>query len=81
MLLKALRLLPLQIDWWHQTLQFWNRTATLPAGSLFYTVLLDSLIHAFHSGACHSAGSVAACLHRVGVSMPRDIDAVLVLDI
>ena len=81
MLLKELGLLPLQVYWWQQTLQFWNRIAALPAGSLFHAVLLDNLFDAFHDGACNFAGSVATCLHRVGVSMPHDTNAIPVLDV
>ena len=40
-----------------------------------------SLYDAFHHGAFNFTSSVAACLHRVGVSMPRDTDRVPMLDI
>ena len=55
MLLKELGLLPLQVYWWQQTMQFWNRIAALPAGSLFHAVLLDNLFDAFHDGAVEIA--------------------------
>ena len=81
MLLTELGLLPLKVFWWRQTLRFWNDIAALPEGSLFHTVLLDSLYDTFHDGAFNFSSSVAACLHRVGVSMPHDIDRVPVLDV
>ena len=43
LLLTELGLLPLQVFWWRQTLQFWNSLAVLPAGSLYHTVCLDNL--------------------------------------
>ena len=62
-------------------LRFWNNIAVVPVGSFFHTVLLDSLYDAFHHSAFNFTSSVAACLHRVGVSMPRDTDRVHMLDI
>ena len=50
-------------------------------GSFFHSVLLDNLYNAFYHGAFSFTSSVAACLHRVGVSMPRDTDKVPMLDI
>ena len=47
MLLAELGLLPLQVFWWRQTLQFWNSLAALPAGSFYHTVCLDNLTDAF----------------------------------
>ena len=38
MSLTELGLLPLQVVWWWQTLQFWNSLAALPAGFLRHTV-------------------------------------------
>ena len=38
LLLTELGLLPLQVFWWRQTVQFWNSLAVLPAGSLYQTV-------------------------------------------
>ncbi len=47
MLLEELGLAPLQVFWWRRTLEFWNKIATSPVGSLFHTVLLDNLDDAF----------------------------------
>ena len=57
-----LGLLPLQVFWWRQTLQFWNDVAVLPVGSLYHTVCLDSLTNDFQGGACNMAsiGSIFA---------------------
>ena len=49
-LLAELGLLPLQVFWWWQTLQFWNSLAALPAGSFYHTVCLDNLTDAFRGG-------------------------------
>ena len=46
-LLAELDLLPLQVLWWQQTLQFWNNLAALPLGSFYRTVCLDNLNDAF----------------------------------
>ena len=81
MLLTEIGFLCPQVFWWRQTLRFRNNIAALPVGSFFHTVLLDSLNDAFHHGAFDFTSSVAACLHRVGVSMPRDTDRVPMLDI
>ena len=59
LLLTELGLLPLQVFWWRQTLQFWNSLAVLPAGSLYHTVCLDNLADAFQGGACNMASSLA----------------------
>ena len=50
LLLTELGLLPLQVFWWRQTLQFWNSLAGLPVGSLYHTVCLDNLADAFQGG-------------------------------
>ena len=81
MLLTELGLLPLQVFWWRQALQFWNNIHAMPAGSFFHTVLLDNLHDAFHGGACNFSSSVAFSLRSVGVSMPHDSDRVPVLDV
>ncbi len=47
MLLEELGLSPLQVFWWRQTLEFWNKIAASPVGSLFHTILLDNLDDAF----------------------------------
>ncbi len=55
MLLAELGLLPLQVLWWRQTLQFWNSLAALPIGSFYNTISLDNLTDAFPGGACNMA--------------------------
>ena len=81
LLLTELGLLPLQVLWWRQTLQFWNSLAVLPAGFLYHTVCLDNLADAFQEGACNMASSLAACLHSVAFEMPRVHDVVPLLDV
>ena len=53
LLLTELGLLPLQVFWWRQNLQFWNGLAVLLVGSLYHTVCLDNLTDAFQKGACN----------------------------
>ena len=43
LLLTELGLLPLQVFWWRQTLQFWNSWAVVPVGSLYHTVCWTAL--------------------------------------
>ena len=83
LLLTELGLLPLQVFWWRQTLQFWNGLASLPIGSLYHNVCLDNLTDAFQleEGTCNLANSLAACLHSVGFEMPRVHDVVPLLDV
>jgi hypothetical protein len=81
LLLTELGLLPLQVSWWRQTLQFWNSLAGLPVGSLYHTVCLDNLADAFQGGTCNMASSLATCLHSVGFEMPRVHDVVPLLDV
>ena len=81
MLLAGLGLLPLQVFWWRQTLQFWNSLAALPAGSFYHTVCLDNLTDAFGRGACNMASSLAGCLHSVGYDMSRVCDVIPILDV
>ena len=80
MLLEELGLSPLQVFWWRRTLEFWNR---LPVGSLFHTILLDNLNHAFcvGRGAENVSGSIATCLQSIGQSMPHDSDVVPVTEV
>ena len=80
-MLTELGLLPLQVFWWRQTLRFWNGIASLPVGSFFHVVLLDSLCDAFEDHAFNFSSSVAACLHQVGIDMPHTTDRVPVLDV
>ena len=65
---------PLQAFWWQQTLDVWNLIAASPTDSLFHTILLDNIHHAFHvgRGAKNSSSSIATCLQSVGHSMPSD---------
>ena len=81
LLLMELGILPLQVFWWRQAMQFWNSLAALPVGSLYHTVCLDSLTDAFQGGACNMASSLASCLHSVGFDMPRVHDVVPLLDV
>ena len=81
LLLTELGLLPLQVFWWRQTLQFWHGLAGLPIGSLYHTVCLDNLTDAFREATCNLANSLAACLHSVGFEMPRVHDVVTLLDV
>ena len=81
LVLTELGVLPLQVVWWRQTLQFWNSLAALPTGSLYHTVCLDNLMDAFQGGACNMAGSLATCLHTVGFEMQRVTDLVPLLDV
>ena len=72
-----LGLLPLQVCWWRQTLQFWNSLVGLPVGPLLYhAVCLDNFADAFQGGACNMASSLATCLHSVGFEMPGVRDMV-----
>ena len=81
MLLAELGVLPLQVFWWRQTLQFWNSLAALPASSFYHTVCLDNLADAFGGGACNMASSLAGCLHSVGYDMPCVCDVIPILDV
>ena len=76
LLLTELGLLPLQVFWWRQTLQFWNGLAGLPVGSLYHTVCLDNLTNAFKRGTCNLANSLVACLLSMGFEMPHVHDVV-----
>ena len=62
-------------------MQFWNSIANLPVGSLFHTVLVDNMCNAFQDHAFNFCSSVAACLHRVGISMPYDTNRLPLLDV
>ena len=44
-------------------------------------MLLDNVCDAFQDGAFDFCSSVAACLHEVGIQMPRDSDRVPFLDV
>ena len=81
LILTELGLLPLQVFWWRQTLQFWNSLAGFPVGSLYHTACLDNLADAFQGGACNMASSLATCLHSVGFQMPRVHNVVPLFDV
>ena len=83
MLLEELGLTPLQVFWWRRTLEFWNKIAASPVGSLFHTILLDNLDDAFSvgNGAGNFCGSIATCLQSVGQPMPLGRGAVPVLEV
>ena len=80
-LLAELGLLPLEVFWWKQSLQFWNSLAVLPVGSLYHTILLDNLADAFCDCTGNVATSLADCLQLVGFEMPHVYDVVPVLDV
>ncbi len=83
--LEEFGLSPLQLFWWRRTLDFWNKIAASPSGSLFHTILLDHLDDAVSvgNGAKNFSGSVAACLQSVGhgQSLPFGRGAVPVLEV
>ncbi|DBA96670.1 TPA: hypothetical protein ACH3X1_016740 [Trebouxia sp. C0004] len=83
MLLEELGLSPLQIYWWQQTLEFWNKIAVSPVGSLFHTILLDNLDDAFSvgNGAKNFSCSIVTCLQSVGQPMPLDSGTIPVLEV
>ena len=81
MLMAELGLLPLQVFWWQQTLQFWDNLATLPAGSFSHTVCLDNLTDAFCGVAGSMALSLEGCLHSVGYDMQRVCDVIPMLEL
>ena len=81
MLLAELCLLPLQVFWWRQTLQFWNNLAALPVGSFYHTVCLDNLTDAFGGGACNMASFLAGCLHSVSYNMLCVCGVIPILDV
>ncbi|DBA74355.1 TPA: hypothetical protein ACH3X1_011128 [Trebouxia sp. C0004] len=82
MLLEELGLLPLQVFWWQQTLEFWNKIAASPVGSLSHTITLDNLDDAFSvgNGAKNFSCSIATCLQSVGQPMPLDSGTIPVLE-
>ena len=47
LVLTELGLLPLQVFWWRQALQFWIDLAVLPVDYVYHTVCLDNLTDAF----------------------------------
>ena len=80
MVLTKLGLLPLQVFWWQQPSNF-EQHNMLACGGFFDTVLLDNLYDAVHNGAFNFTSAVAACLHKLGVSMPIYTDRVPALDV
>ncbi len=83
MLLEELGLSPLQVFWWRRTLEFWNKIAASPVGSLFHTILLDNIDDAFSAGdsAKNFSGSIATCLQSNGQPMPHDRGVIPVLEV
>ncbi|DBA82196.1 TPA: hypothetical protein ACH3X1_007179 [Trebouxia sp. C0004] len=83
MLLEELGLSPLQAYWWQQTLEFWNKIAASPVGSLFHTILLDNLDDNVSVGndAKNFSCSIATCLQSVGQPMPVDSGTIPVLEV
>ena len=79
--MTELGLLPLQVFWWRQTMQFWSSLAALPVGSLYHTVYLNKITDAFQEGACSIASSQAACLQSVGFEMLRVRDVAPLLNV
>ncbi len=76
MLLTELGSLPLQIFWWQQTLEFYNKLAASPVDSLFHVILLDNLHDALQCGVHNFCSSIFQSLATVGHCMPRASDAV-----
>ncbi|DBA82658.1 TPA: hypothetical protein ACH3X1_006901 [Trebouxia sp. C0004] len=83
MLLEELVLSPLQVFWWQQTLEFWNKIAASLVGSLFHTILLDNLDDAFSvgNGAKNFSCSIATCSQSVGQPMRLDSGTIPVLKV
>ena len=54
----------------------WYSLAGLPVGSLYDTICLNNPTDAFQGGACNMVSLLAACLHSVGLEMPRVHDVV-----
>lgn len=72
MLLAELGLLPLQVFWWQQTLQFYNKLATSPRDSLFHIILLDNQHDAFERGVKNFCSSIHRSLASIGHAMCHD---------
>ena len=81
MLLTELGLSSSKVFWWRHTLEFFNKLATNPAGSLFHLVLLDNQHDAFRQGVNNFCGSVAKGLASVGYKMSNDSGVAAVLDV
>lgn len=81
MLLEGLLLLSLHVFQWQRTLEFWNKIAASPAGSIFHTILLDNIDDAVP--AKNFSGSIATCLQSIGqpMAMPRDSGVITVLEV
>jgi len=81
MLLAELGLLPLQVFWWQQTLQFYNKLATSPRDSLFHIILLDDQHDAFQRGVKNFCSSIHRSLASIGHSMCRDSGVACIHDV
>ncbi len=81
MLLTELGLLPLQVFWWQQTLEFYNKLAASPIDSLFHVILLDNLHDAFQCGVHNFCTSIFQSLAAVGHCMPRASDVASAHDV
>ena len=81
MLLAELGLLPLQVFWWQQTLQFYNKLATSPRDSLFHIILLDNQHDAFQRGVKNFCSSINRALVSIGHSMCCDSGVACIHDV
>ena len=81
MLLAELGLLLLQVFWWRQTLQFYNKLATSPRDSLFHIILLDNQHDAFQRGVKNFCGSIHRSLGSIGHSMCCDNGVACIHDV
>jgi len=81
MLLAELGLLPLQVFWWQQTLQFYNKLAASPRDSLFHVILLDNQHDAFQRGVKNFCSSVHRSLASIGHSMCLDSGVACIHDV
>ena len=81
MLLEKLSLSPLQVFWWQRTVEFFNKLAASPLGSLFHLTLLDNLRDAFHHGVDDVCISICWSLTSIGHLMSRDCSVASVHDV
>lgn len=80
-LLTELGLSSLKVFWWKHTLEFYNKLAASPAGSLFHLVLLDNQHDAFRRNVNNFCSSIAKGLASVGYEMSNDSGVASVLDV
>ena len=81
MLLEKLSLSPLQVFWWQRTVEFFNKLAASPVGSLFHLTLLDNLRDAFYHGVDIFCSSICWFLTCIGHLMSRDCSVASVHDV